>query len=84
MCKYLDEKEEAELIKKLSKLKELKPRPYLRILLQNFDIEIFKDKPRIPEDIWLYNYIKYEVTNKSIPRTGLIAKYERKVFLKDK
>ena len=83
MCKYLDREQETALIEKLSNLKSLKPRPYLNILLKNFDVEVFKDNPLIPEDIWLYNYIKYEITPKRIPRTGLIAKYERRVFLKN-
>ena len=50
----------------------------------NFDVEIFKDKPILPEDIWLYNYIKYEITNRSIPKSGLIALYERKIFIENK
>ncbi|MDT0648106.1 hypothetical protein RM545_15535 [Zunongwangia sp. F260] len=82
-CKYLSREEEQKLIDKLSQLKELKGRPYLNILLKNFDIKVFKDAPLVPEDIWLYNYIKYEITSKTIPRKGLIAKYERKVFLKN-
>lgn len=81
-CNYLTREEETILVNKLHKLKKLDGRPYLKVLLNNFDIEVFKDKPLIPEDIWLYNYIKYEITNKSIPKKGLIAKYERKIFSK--
>jgi hypothetical protein len=83
-CKYLPLEEETILINKLYKLNKFYGRPFLKILLKNFDIEVFKDNPIIPEDIWLYNYIKYEITSKTIPRTGLIAKYEKKVFLKNK
>ncbi len=83
ICKYLNKEEEAKLINKLSKLKRFDGRPYLNILLKNFDIEVFKVNPVIPEDIWLYNYLKYEVTPKRIPRKGLIAKYETKIFLKE-
>lgn len=81
-CKYLTEGEKAELFKKLNKLKSLYGKPYLKIILQHFDVELFKDKPIIPEDIYLYNYIKYEITDKAIPRNGLIAKYERLYFTK--
>lgn len=80
MCKYLNKDEEEKFIKKLSKLKRRDGRPFLKTLLKNFDIEVFKDSPLIPEDIWLYNYIKYEITSKSIPYSGLIAIYERKVI----
>ena len=80
MCKYLNKDEEEKFIKKLSKLKRRDGRPFLKTLLKNFDIEVFKDSPLIPEDIWLYNYIKYEITSKSIPYSGLIALYERKVI----
>ncbi len=80
MCKYLNKDEKEKFINKLSKLKRRDGRPYLKSLLNNFDIEVFKDSPLIPEDIWLYNYIKYEITSKKIPYTGLIAIYERKVI----
>mgnify|MGYP006896873745 CR=1 FL=1 len=82
--KYLTREEETSLVNKLHKLDKFNGRPYLKVLLKNFDVEIFKDNPIIPEDIWLYNYIKYEITNKSIPKKGLIAMYERKIFLKNK
>lgn len=79
-CKYLTREEEDDLVKKLAKYKDFKGRPFYNAFLKNFDIEVFKDKPLILEDIWLYNYIKYEVTDDYLPRVGLIAKYEKKVF----
>lgn len=79
-CKYLTETEVKELSDKLVKGTDKQGRIFLRVFLQNFDIEVFKDKPLIPEDIWLYNYIKYEITNKKIPRIGLIKLYEKTVF----
>jgi hypothetical protein len=66
-CKYLSENEVKELSDKLSKGTGKQGRMFLRIFLQNFDIEVFKDKPLIPEDIWLYNYIKYEITESVLP-----------------
>lgn len=80
-CKYLNEKEIVELENKLSKYKDFTGRHYYKALITNFDVELFKDKPIIQEDIWLYNFIKYEVTDDYIPRVGLIAKYEKKVFI---
>ena len=82
-CKYLNKEQEAILTKKLFRYKNVKGRLFLKAFLKNFDIEQFKDSPLIWEDIWLYNYIKYEITDRSIPRIGLIAKYEREVFLKE-
>ena len=81
-CKYLSEQEINELKDKLSKTNNKQGKIFLRIFLQNFDIEVFKDKPLILEDIWLYNYIKYEITEKKIPRRGLIEMYEKKIFNK--
>jgi hypothetical protein len=83
-CKYLTEEEAKELNKKLSTISNYGGRIFLRTFLKNFDIEVFKDKPLIPEDIWLYNYIKYEITPTSIPRIGLIDLYEKRIFLKKK
>lgn len=81
-CKYLSENEVKVLSDKLSKGTDKQGRMFIRIFLQNFNIEIFKDKPLIPEDTWLYNYIKYEITEKSIPRSGFIKLYEKTFFLK--
>ncbi|PKH68143.1 hypothetical protein CXF59_04920 [Flavobacterium sp. ALD4] len=83
-CKYLTTEEAADLNKKLSKITIYGGRIFLRTFLKNFDIEVFKDKPLILEDIYLYNYLKYEITKTSIPRIGLIDLYEREVFLKTK
>lgn len=79
-CKYLTSDEVVKLEKKLEKYKDFKGRPFYKALLKNFDIEVFKDNPLIWEDIWLYNYIKYEVTDDYFPRIGLIAKYEKEIF----
>ena len=79
-CKYLSEHEVKELSDKISKGTDRHGKIFLRIFLKNFDIEVFKNKPLIPEDIWLYNYIKYEITKKSIPRSGLIKLYEKTFF----
>lgn len=83
-CKYLSGNELEEFKNKLSKVNNHHGRMFLRTFLQNFDIEVFKDNPLIPEDIWLYNYIKYEITEKKIPRDGLIKLYEKNIFLKVK
>lgn len=80
VCKYLNEKEKVELNKKINKLKRMYGKQHLKVILEHFDIELFKNNPIIPEDIYLYNYIKYEITEKALPRIGLIQKYERAYF----
>lgn len=79
--RYLTDLERATLRGKLIKLKG-NNKTYLNCLVRNFDIEKFKDTPLIWQDIWLYNYIKYD-TNQGIKRSGLIAKYGREVFIDD-
>jgi|GEM_PF-1715638 len=79
--RYLPESEKNDLINKLSTFKNLS-KPFFNCLKRNFDIEVFRTKPLIWQDIWLYNYIKYEVEDK-LKRNGLIAKYAREVFIED-
>lgn len=73
---YLSIDEQNILITKISKLKS--KRKELEAILKYFDIEVFLRNPKMEEDVWLYNYIKYEITAKSIPRSNLIARYETK------
>ena len=79
--RYLSEEEKVALISRLSKLDNAN-RPFFKCLIKYFDYEVFKTKPLIWQDIWLYNYIVYD-TDKSLNRNGLIAKYEREVFIED-
>ena len=55
---------------------------FLTRLIKNFDVELFKTSPLIWQDIWLYNYIKYDVGDK-LPKSGLIAKYEREAIVEN-
>ncbi|MFK7059732.1 hypothetical protein V3Q90_06300 [Flavobacterium oreochromis] len=73
---YLSVEEQNVLISKFPKSKSR--RKELNTILKHFDIEVFLKSPKMEEDIWLYNYIKYEITKTSIPRTKLIARYETK------
>lgn len=84
VCKYLKEEEKAEMNIKINKLKTMYGKQHLKVILEYFDVELFKNKPIIPEDIYLYNYIKYDIKeNKSaMPRSGIIARYERLYFSK--
>lgn len=79
--RYLSDEEKITLQNKLMKLKG-NNKTFFNCLVWNFDIEKFKDEPLIWQDIWLYNYIKYD-TDKKIFRSGLITKYEKEVFVDD-
>jgi len=79
--RYLPDEEQDFLINKLSKY-NIKGKPFLKALKNNFDVEKLKDHPLIWQDIWLYNYIKYE-TNEGLRRNGLIALYEKQIFFID-
>ncbi len=82
VCKYISEEEKVEMDKNINKLKKMYGKQHLKVILNHFNIELFKDKPIIPEDIYLYNYIKYDITEKALPRSGIIQKYERLYFNK--
>jgi len=79
--RYLSEEDKLALTNRLSKLNN-KNKPFFNCLIKYFDIELFRTKPLIWEDIWLYNYIKYD-TDKGLGRRGLIALYEKEVFIDD-
>ncbi len=79
--RYLSESEKKELLKNLSTL-NIKHKPFLNKFKKCFNIELFKTEPLIWQDIWLYNYIKYD-TDVKIRRNGLIAQYERSVYIED-
>lgn len=51
-------------------------------MLKHFDLEKLRTETLLWEDIWIYNYCNYEITDK-IRRDGLISKYEREVFIYD-
>ena len=69
---------------------------FLKIIEKYFDFNLLKDRPFIPEDILIYNYVMYETKPKlnivagnrkqiairaRFPRSGCIVKYENKVML---
>lgn len=54
-------------------------RKFLAILKQYFDFELMKDKPYLWQDIWIYNYLKYDYDGHKFSRKGLLAKYEREI-----
>lgn len=57
---YLNNEQVECLIKDLVKGPNLTDKRFLKELAKHFDIKDFRDKPYIPEDIWLFNYLMYE------------------------
>lgn len=53
---------------------------FLKTLKKHFDFELFRSKPFVWQDIWLYNYITYDVKTK-FPRIGLVARYDREIIV---
>ena len=70
------------MIDKLFKIENGKSKNYFNVLIKNFDITRFRDDPIIWQDIWLFNYIKYDVSERLRMRR-LIAKYEKQAFIYD-
>lgn len=60
-----------------------KGKSFLRLIKENFDIERLKDAPVVWQDIWIYNYLTYEVGKRTtiLKKTPLIKKYEREMLL---
>lgn len=94
---YLNKEQMEILHKDLCRYKKITDRLFLRSLGKYFDFRWFRDKPFIPEDIWLFNYLMYETKKPDnfnpldfgntialkgrLLKIGLIAKYERKIIL---
>jgi len=53
---------------------------FLKILYKFLDIELFKTKPHVWQDIWVYNHIKYEKLSK---KSKLLKQYETEVLIPD-
>jgi len=77
--RYLNEEDQIKLKKKLVNL-NVKHKSFLNCLIRNFDIEKLKVNPLIWQDIWIYNFIKYDV-DPGLKNRRLIDKYEKYIFI---
>ncbi len=93
---YLDTSQRAALENDLLRYKRLTDVLFLRCLQRYFDVRLFKDKPYVPEDILLFNYLMYENRKPDafnpldtgeivrlkgkFCRSGSVARYERLVI----
>jgi len=79
--RYLDEADQVKLKNKLVNL-SVKHRTFLNCLVRYFDIERLLTEPLVWQDIWQYNYIKYD-SSKELNRRSLIIKYITYIFIDD-
>ncbi len=60
ICNYLTEKEADNFLNDLCQYKKINDYKFILTLHKYFDKHLFKDKPYIKEDIWLFNYLMYQ------------------------
>ena len=77
--RYLSEEEKLAFKDEFSK-HSITRGTIVRFALKYLDIERLKDAPLIWQDIWIYNYLKYD---KISHNKHLISKYEKEVFIDD-
>jgi|SRR6516164_3361712 hypothetical protein len=94
---YLTAEQATRLRSEIGKSKPLPDLKFIRIVEKYFDFRNLCEKPVVPEDIWLFNYLMYENRKKEsqkifeigekinfkgrLLRRGLIVKYENKVIM---
>lgn len=80
--RYMSKAEQLDFDKLLVKYKDTRHKQFFNAMLKHFDIEKLRTQPLIWQDIWLYNYINYEATEK-LRRDGLFKKYVKEIFIYD-
>ena len=94
---YLSDDDSIKMRTDLTKNKSITSKAFISVIEKYFDFKILRDKPLIPEDIWLFNYLMYDSRNKEkqklfeigekvnvgagFKRSPLIKKYEEKIIL---
>lgn len=76
----MNQEEKEVFTEKISKCKSERGKMFTNLMLNNFDIEKLKDTPLIWQDIWIYNYCKYDIVKRIRP-TKLIKRYETEVLI---
>lgn len=94
---YLTVEQSGQLKNDFIGFKRLTDLKFIQLIEKYFDFNILRDKPVIPEDIWLFNYLMYENRKKEnqklfdigekinfkgrLLKKGLLIKYENKVIM---
>lgn len=77
---YLNEATYDRLMAHLTKEFPKQDRKYIRIIQEYFDFEMMKTHPYHKEDIWIYNYLKYDYEGNKLKKLRLLSKYDREII----
>ena len=93
---YLTPEQSLEIKNEFIKYKRVTGNKFIEIIEQYFDFKMLRDKPLIKEDIWLFNYLMYDVVKKGskkindvgekiivtggLKKTPLLKKYEELII----
>ncbi len=81
---YLSGSELEALIAEFTKGSHNRKVPFFPIIEKHFDFERFRTQPIFWQDIWIYNYINYEIIKEDgrtiFPRTALLKKYDKEIM----
>ncbi len=82
LSRYMESEIHKQMLNELGKHKNIGPKKLRTIVSKYFDWERLIYHPLIYQDIWIYNYLFIECSNR-LRRDGLISKYEREAFIFD-
>jgi hypothetical protein len=80
IIKYLRKDQIACFNYELKHTKINESQEFLKVVDHYFDIDLFKNKPLIWQDIWLYYYLQKDFTS-NFGKKGLVMQYEKEVIL---
>lgn len=72
---YISESEFKTLLDNLY-FKRKSDKIFIKKFVLHFDIERFKSKPIVWQDIWIYNYLTYDSNTIALTKSELIKQYE--------
>ncbi|MBX3164201.1 MAG: hypothetical protein KF900_06935 [Bacteroidetes bacterium] len=97
VSQYLTDATSEIILTEICKQRRLSDNTFIKIIEKYFDFKTLRDKPIIKEDIWIFNYLMYQVNHKGnfnplnsgeeislrgrLPKKGLIIKYEKQIIL---
>ncbi len=82
ISRYLTKPEYRAFEDDLLKYKRITGPLFVESMHRHFNIERWHTSPLIKQDLWLYNYFKFEYKGKLV-YTGLLRKYYRSAFIDD-
>jgi len=78
VVKYWSEEQLEKFKKALAKKNPSQNRAFVTVVKKFFDLERLKDNPMAWQDIWVYNYIQYDMKNRD---SYLLRRYEEEVII---